>query len=413
MTNPKTGTRKPQEPQMIFHSLSPELAAQLRAAVNGQIEHVRRFRRALHQIPEKSMEEHKTSGLIQTELTDIGLPFEAGLAGTGIAADLDTGREGGYVVLRSDMDALPICETTGVPYHSRHEGYAHSCGHDGHAAVLLGVARVLTAWKDRLKGRIRFIFQPAEELARGAQEMIEAGVLCGRKPDAIFALHGWPGLETGHVACRGGTMMAACDSFEVTIVGRGGHGARPHLACNPLQALAPISDKFLHMNSDTRVVSPCIMRVGDKNNVIADRGTLAGSLRTLDHATRELTMREMHEVAEKIAISHGARAEVSFETGCPRVESHSACYELFVETAAHLLGDEAVHVLDHSSMGSEDFGFYLEHVPGLMFRLGVGENSPELHNSAFNFNDEALPGGMLTLAGLALRVAGYSEKADR
>ncbi len=352
------------------------------------------------------MGEWETAKLIETELIDLGLNFRHGLAGTGILAGLGGVGEGGRVILRADMDAVPVRESSGAPYHSRDPAYSHACGHDGHLAIVLGAGMVLRELSPRWRGEVQLLFQPGEETASGARAMIETGVLCGLRADAIFCLHAWPGLPVGHVACREGAMMAACDSFDLEVFGRGGHGARPHLAVNPLNTLAPICQKFLTMNTEQRVVSPCRLQVGSSNNVIADRGTLAGTLRTLDEDVRQASMREMKEIAERVARSHGTTARLSFETGCPVVVGDPGLHRLLVETVGGLLGGSRVHRLESPSMGSEDFGFFLEHLPGLMFRLGMGEGCEELHNPGFDFNDDALANGVLLMSALALRVCG-------
>ncbi len=376
----------------------------INAALDRHIGHVRNLRHQLHQIPEAGLCEHKTSRLLHTELVEAGYDVQRGYGVTGLFADLDTGRDGGYVMLRADMDGLPVTDRSGTPYHSQHEGFCHCCGHDGHTATLIGVARVLKTIAPSLRGRVRFVFQPAEETAKGALGMIEDGLLCDGPADAAFALHAWPGLPAGTVACRPGPCMAASDSFEVTIYGEGGHGARPALAKNPLTVLAQILPVLEHMTTDTRVVSPCVARVGEKVNVIAETGAVSGTIRTLDPQERERTMQELRDRVASIAAELGMRADVSFELGCSGVSTDPRLYEMFREVGAYMLGAEHVLELDKPSMGSEDFGYFLDHMPGLMFRLGIGENVPELHNPRFDFGDQALATAVRMMSGLAIRI---------
>ncbi|MFW6457549.1 MAG: M20 metallopeptidase family protein, partial [Planctomycetota bacterium] len=185
--------------------------------VQENLPHVRELRHRLHEVPEPGMKEHKTSALITTELQQLGLEVIAGVGGTGVVADLECPNAGPYVLLRADMDGLPVEEDTHVPYHSRNPGYSHCCGHDGHCACLVGAAQALSEVSDALHGKVRFLFQPAEEINSGAREMLEAGVLTDQLPDAIFSLHTWPKLRAGHVASLPGTLMAGSDSFFIRI----------------------------------------------------------------------------------------------------------------------------------------------------------------------------------------------------
>jgi len=375
----------------------------IKAAGERHLPHVRRLRQALHQIPEPGLEENKTSALLHTELLELGLKVIPGFGTTGLVADLrQDNRDSGYVILRADIDGLPVQESSDAPYHSRHQGYSHCCGHDGHAACLIGAARILLEVKECWQGRIRLLFQPAEEISRGAQRMIEAGLFRQGLPTAIIALHAWPGMPAGSVAGKAGTMMASSDSFRLTVTGRGGHGARPALARNPLFGIARAGQQLAAMTDHTRVVSPCVARVGEKVNVIAASGYLAGTLRTLDQDTRERTMSEMTAVCKQVCAQEGLECRLEFEAGCPCVSVSAELYQRFRQLAVALLGKQNVNELDKPSMGSEDLGFYLEHVPGLMFRLGMGTECPELHNPAFDFSDHALSTGMQMLAALAV-----------
>lgn len=372
--------------------------------VAEQVGHTIEVRRELHRIPEPGLHEERTAELVAAELGAMGLNVRTEVGGTGVVADLDTGNTGRYVALRADMDALPVEDKTHRVYRSCHAGYSHCCGHDGHMAVVLGAVRVLTQFSRQMVGRVRMIFQPAEESSRGAKAMIQAGVLGERVPDAIFGVHAWPGLAEGTVACKAGPMMAACDAFTIRIIGHGGHGARPRLAKNPLMGVARAIETLSTLNSSDRVVSVCLARAGERANVIADTALLAGTVRSLTTQGRDRTVREIETSVRRTCAELDLQVEVRFEKHSPVVSTDESLYETFREVAVGLLGADRVIELDRPSMGGEDFGYYLQHVPGLMFRLGMGEDSPELHNSRFDFNDAALKSGMVVLAGLAMRI---------
>jgi amidohydrolase len=327
------------------------------------------------------------------------------MAETGVVADLVTGRRGPRVLLRADMDGLPVRETTGVDYCSRRPGFAHACGHDGHTAVLLGVARVLRDMGDRVTGTVRLLFQPAEEAVGGAQRMIADGALGEGAIDAVFALHAWPGVPLGAVAARPGITMASNDHFRVRIVGRGGHGARPDLACSPLNGMARLIPALAALTTPERVVSVCVARAGEKENVIPDEARLEGTCRALSVESRRRTHEEIRSVTESVCAESGLRGEVEVGAGCPPVITDPDLYALFCRIGEELPDHLRVETLDAPSMGSEDFSFFLEHAPGLIFRVGMGENAPNLHTGDFNFQDAALAPGMTMLSALALRFA--------
>ncbi len=373
----------------------------LHAIIQKHLPHLRELRHRLHQVPEPGLEERKTSALIATELRELDVEVTTGIAGTGIVADLNGAESGPYVILRADMDGLPVEEASHLPHHSRNPGYSHCCGHDGHATCLVGAARALCEMHDDLQGRVRFLFQPAEEINCGAMEMIEAGVLSDRLPDAMFTLHTWPELPVGHVASLPGTITAGSDSFLVRIRGRGGHGARPHLTDNPLITMSSLIRKLADLTGPNRVVSPCVAHSGKKLNVIPEIGQISGTIRSLNEGIRDETLTAIEQTVQEVAEEHGTECTVDFESGCPPVRVDPDLYELFTRVGRQVLGEEQVQCLDGPSMGSEDFGYYLNHVPGLLFRLGMGLSSEQLHNPGFDFNDDALESGITMLTGLA------------
>ncbi|MHC4212397.1 MAG: M20 metallopeptidase family protein [Planctomycetota bacterium] len=376
----------------------------LQQLVEKQIDYVVDLRHKLHQIPEPGFEEIKTAAIISAEIKKLGLNVQTEIASTGIIADLITDKPGGYVLLRADMDALAIKESTGAKYTSLNPEFAHSCGHDGHCAALIGTARILTQLRNELRGRIRFLFQPAEEICRGAQAMIDDGALENQLPDAAFSAHAWPGLDTDCVAAREQAMMASCDVMNITVIGKGGHGARPNLANNPLLGTARIIEALTGLDNSQRIVSLCVARIGKQANVIANRGKLSGTVRALDPKVRKQTLDEITSLVENACQPLGLKTKVTFDAMSPAVINNQQLYRIFRQVAGELLGPEKVITLEKPSMGSEDFGCYLQHVPGLLFRVGMGQESDQLHQSHFDFNDKALRTAMLLLSGLAVQI---------
>lgn len=378
--------------------------ANLHRLVEAHVDDIVQLRRRLHRVPEAGFQERKTAAIIAEQLAGLGLDVRTGVARTGVVADLVTGRSGAYVAVRADMDGLRVRESSGLDYASEHVGYAHCCGHDGHAAAVVGTARVLSQIRDQLVGKVRFIFQPAEETCRGAQAMIESGILGPDPPDAILSLHAWPGLPVDTVACRRGTVMASCDVLTIAVTGKGGHGARPELARNPLSGMARVVEALSELNNDERVVSLCTARVGTRSNVIAERGRLSGTVRALNARVRETTMGEIVAAVREACEPLGLHGKASFGATSPAVIVDERLYAVFEQVGAEMLGGDKVVELEKPSMGSEDFGVYLEHVPGLLFRVGMGADCADLHRGEFDFNDQALRTAMLMLCGMTVRV---------
>jgi len=384
--------------------MTEKILANIAELVDAQTDYVVELRHRLHRIPEPGFSEKRTASLIAEELGKLDLEVRTDVGQTGIVADLVTGRPGVYIAVRADMDALPLKELTGVDYASENDGYSHCCGHDGHAASLVATARVLSQIRDQLAGKVRFIFQPAEEICKGAGAMIDSGVLGPEPPEAILGVHAWPGLPADTVACRQGTIMASCDVLTVNVSGKGGHGARPELARNPLLGMARVVDVLSKLDNRERIVSLCTARVGSQANIIASRGKLSGTVRALNRQIRDKTIDEIVSGVEDVCGQLGLQGKVSFDAMSPAVIVDKRLYGIFKEIGAELLGADKVVELESPSMGSEDFGRYLDHVPGLLFRVGMGLDSPGLHRADFDFNDDALRTATLMLCGLAVRV---------
>lgn len=370
-----------------------------------------RMRRAIHAEPEASFSEQATSARAAEALRAAGLSVQTGVAGTGVVATVKGSLPGRIVALRADMDALPITETTGKSYASKHLGLAHSCGHDGHVAMLVGAGLILSALRDQLSGEVRLIFQPAEEVGAGARTMIQAGALGDPEPEAIFALHAWPGLPVGIVGSMPGAMTASNDLFTLTVTGIGGHGSRPHLARSPILGVAELVERISALTKTgddldfRRVVSVGSIHSGSRANVIPNEAVVEGTIRAPNQPAHDELYAAIRDIARDVALSRDLQVVFDAHMYCPAVINDFGLYENFVRTAGDLFGPHGWVEMEHMSMGSEDFACYLDHVPGLLARIGTGSDSGQLHNGNFDFADGALRSGSALLAGMAARAA--------
>ncbi len=363
-----------------------------------------RVRRDIHSNPELSFEEHRTADLVARELEEIGLVPER-MAGTSVVADLGEG--GPTVALRADMDALPIPERTGLPFASKVEGVMHACGHDAHAAMLVGAAAALGS-DPPPNGRVRFIFQPAEERGGGAARLIEDGVL--EDVDAVFGQHVDRHYDPGRIAMSEGPMSAYSDSFIVKINGGGGHGARPHEAVD-IVVVAGILVTTLQtvVSREVNPAEPAVLTVGtiqagSAANTIAEEAVLTGTIRTTSPEGRVAVAESLKRIVGAVADVHGAIADIQVQEGYPRVKNDSACAGDVKSAANSALGSGSVQEMPFPNMGSEDFGYYLEHVPGAYIRLGArksGAKSHPAHSSRFDIDERALGAGSVYLAAVA------------
>ncbi len=381
----------------------------IRQEVHRVLNRAIELRHRFHQIPEKAFEEKATAKLIAQELRKAGIEAEEGLAGTGIAATIPGTHSGKAVVLRADIDGLNIEERSSKPYASQHPEYSHSCGHDGHIVCVLEASRILWKLRDHLTGSVRVIFQPAEETGRGAQSMIEAGALGSPLPSAIFTVHTWPDLDVGVVASKEGVITSGSDIFTIKVKGKGGHGARPYETVSPIlsagriaQALSDLT-RYEVNGSLKRVVSIGIIRGGEQSNTIPDETLIKGTIRTLNEAVRRDVLEKFKATVSEICEKDKVKADIDIEQYCPHVYNHPDLYNLFEKVADDLLGPEKKVVFSKQSMGSEDFGFYTQLIPGLLIRLGMGKSCQPLHTCGFDFCDDSLESGIMILVGLALR----------
>ena len=372
---------------------------------------VAEWRRHLHENPELLYDVHNTSAFVADKLRSFGCDVvETGIGRTGVVAIIKGSQgEGPVIGFRADMDALPILETSGKPWASKTPGKAHSCGHDGHTAMLLGAARYLAETRN-FKGSIAVIFQPAEEGGAGALAMINDGMLEKFGISQVFGMHNEPHLPVGSFALRKGSIMAAADTFEITINGRGSHAAQPHMSIDPVLAASHVVvalQSIVSRETDplkSLVVTVASIHGGQASNVIPAFVKLAGTVRTLLPETRDFAERRLREVATATATAHGATAEVTYHRGYPVTFNHDDETDFAIEIASKVAGPRAVNSGMAPHMGAEDFSYMLEKRPGAFIFIGNGDTAG-LHNAAYDFNDEAIPFGVsywVTLAETAL-----------
>ena len=387
--------------------------AELKKHVQTVLPEIIELRHNLHKIPEIHLEEFKTSALIRKEVEKSGLEILPPYLETDVVGLLRSKAAGAAespnVTLRADMDGLPLQEKTGCAWSSVHEGRAHACGHDGHMAILMGVLRVLERLSGRLAGSVRFVFQPGEEEAGGGKMMVERGLLNAEPlPAAVFALHGWPGLPSGSVAVMPGTAMAAADTFTLTVRGKGGHGAAPHKAADPIVAGAQIITALQTIVSRNinpllpAVVSVCHIRGGSTTNIIPGEVVMQGTTRYFDRRFGELIRRRMKEIINGICAAAGVEYSFEYLEGYIPLVNDPERVRLAREVTETYLGGDVWLPDPPATMGAEDFAFYLDKVPGAFLRLGMGKNCKPLHHPGFDFNDRVLETGITIMAGLAL-----------
>lgn len=366
------------------------------------------LRREIHREPELGFDTKKTAEKVLDALEGLPLEVETGLAENGIVATLKGEGGGPTVALRADMDALPIQEETDLPFASEEDGKMHACGHDGHTSMLVGAVRALSQdhLRERLNGSVKFIFQPAEEGGGGGRVMVEEGV--AESVSSIFALHLWPGLPFGKAATKAGPIMAAADAFEMRVKGKGGHGAMPHLTTDAVAIAAQIVTALQTVVSrEVNPVAPAVLTVGEIEagfafNIIPETARLGGTVRTLDADLRKQIPKRMEELARGIARGMRGDAELDYRFSYPVARNDADAAQFALGVIGELFGEENVVELTDSSMGAEDFAFFLEHVPGAFIWLGVGDVSG-LHTPKFAFDEEILSQGSALLAALALK----------
>ena len=412
-----SGCQPRQTPKRGYDRAMPQsLIAQARALSPRIVE----LRRAIHAEPELGLMTPKTRDKVRAALAHLPLEWREGPSTTGLVATLKGGAgPGRSVLLRGDMDALPMPEETGLPFASTVPGAMHACGHDAHTAMLAAAAEVLCARADRLAGEVRFMFQPGEEGHHGARFMLDDGLLGGGGngplPDAAFALHIMPNAPHGLVGGRAGPLMAAADQLEILVEGAGGHASMPHqtldpvpVACEIVTALQAMVTRRFDVH-DPVVVTIARIEGGSAHNVIADRASLKGTMRTLSPASRARLHDAVRQLAVGIAAAHGLEARVHIIEGFPVTICDARAVDFGEAVTREMFGETAFRRLDAPIMGAEDFAYVLEKVPGAMFFLGVahaGEDWTQccgIHSPRMMIDETAMPQGAALLAGLAER----------
>ncbi len=386
------------------------------------------WRRDIHQNPELGNRETRTAKLVADHLKKLGIEVQTGVAHTGVVGILRGGKPGPVVALRADMDALPVTEQVDLPfaskvkttYNGQNVGVMHACGHDGHVAILMGVAELLAKHRADLPGTVKFIFQPAEEGAPegeegGAELMVKQGVLSADpKPQAIFGLHLGSAYHVGTVAYRPGPAMAAADMFKIVVKGRQGHGGRPWTSVDPLvtsaqilMGLQTIVSRNVELIKEPAVVTVGALQGGVRNNIIPDKAEMIGTIRSFDAGMRDQIHARIKEVAENIAASAGATAEVTIDKGYPVTDNDRDLTAWAVPVLEQVMGKD--HITQGSkSTGAEDFSFYQQQIPGFFFWVGATEPSvsldkvPSNHSPLFKVDEGSLTIGAETLASVTL-----------
>ncbi len=365
------------------------------------------IRRHIHSHPELSGQEYQTSAFVAGVLSSCGIHAEEGVGKTGVIGELQgKGEDSRILGIRTDMDALPITELTELGFTSRQPGIMHACGHDVHTTVGLGTAMILSQIVEDLPGKVRFLFQPAEEIAQGASWMVKDGAM--DKIDAILGIHVFPSIPAGSIGLRYGALTAAADDLEIIIIGESGHGARPHEAIDAIWIASQVITNLQQAISRTQnPLRPVVLSIGKIEggrapNVIADRVQLLGTVRSLHPETRTQLPNWIEQIVANVCHAYGAKYEINYRQGVPSVQNDYAITQILQSAAEEAWGSDAVQILPEPSLGAEDFSVYLDHAPGSMFRLGVGFkdrmiNYP-LHHPLFDVDESAIVTGVVTLA---------------
>ncbi len=383
--------------------MSINLRDEVRALKSTLIER----RRDFHRHPELAFQEQRTAGIVASVLGDLGLEVQTEIGKTGVVGLLEGDHDGPTLLVRADMDALPIHEQNQTDYASQVDGVMHACGHDGHTSIGLAVAQVLAGHRPAIKGRVKFVFQPAEEIGEGAAAMISDGVLEAPRPDYSIGLHLWNDLPVGKVGVTPGPCMAAADIWKCTITGYGGHGAAPHTLRDPILTAAQVITAMQgivgrNVNPlDAAVVSVGSIHGGETFNVIPPRVELVGTIRTYREETRAMVGRRLGEICEGVAGAMQCEAELDIRSMSPAVDNDPQLADRIAAIAARHVGAEHVEH-DIRTMGSEDMAFLMDDIPGCYFFIGSANAGRDLscphHNPHFDFDEEALVIGAAILA---------------
>ncbi len=388
---------------------------QIRAKAAQYFPDVQEIRHHIHSHPELSFEEFNTAAYVSGKLTAWGIEHETAVAGTGIVALIKGAHPGRCIALRADLDALPIQEENDTVYSSQNAGIMHACGHDVHTSCLLGAARILHDFRNELQGTVKLIFQPGEEKhPGGASLMIAAGVLDNPKPEAIYALHVYPNLPSGTVGFRAGQYMASADEIYITIEGRGGHAALPHLTVDPIAVAALVITGLQQVVARKAnplipsVLSFCKIQGGFATNVIPGKVEILGTFRTMNEAWRAEAHHWIKDYVIKTCEAYGAVATIDIPPGYPSLYNDMALTRQAEDWARDFIGTENVKELD-MRMAGEDFSFYTQYMPGCFFRIGTNKDGKEftspVHAPTFDIHEEAMATGMGMMAWFAINAS--------
>ncbi|MGZ9165050.1 MAG: M20 metallopeptidase family protein [Anaerolineales bacterium] len=377
------------------------------------------LRRDFHMHPELGFREIRTGGIVAKELESLGIEVTKGVGKTGVVGLLEGEKPGPTLLLRFDMDALPIVEDTGAAYASQNQGVMHACGHDGHTAIGLTVAKILNARRDELAGTIKFCFQPSEEgnngeEVGGAEMMMRDGVLDSPKVDMTLALHLWNEKPLGWVGIAPGPVMAGADIFTVKVTGKGGHGAIPNATVDPIVAAANIVNALQSIVSrnvaplETAVVSVTTIHGGTAFNVIPQEVTLEGTIRTFDNGVRQKVIERFEQIARGVGEGLGCQIDVNIKRLTPALVNNDSVTAQVQEAARRILSESHLDTAGYITMGAEDMAFMLEKVPGCFFFIGSNDKARHLdyghHHPKFDFDEEALVRGAALMAAAAMDV---------
>lgn len=389
-----------------------EVGPELFEAAQGVQDHTVELRRAIHADPELGLDLPKTQKKILDALDGLGLDITKGEALTSVVADLDTGKPGPTILLRGDMDALPLQEDLDVAWRSQNEQMMHACGHDAHVAMLLSAAQVLSENKSELTGKIRFMFQPGEEGFHGAKYMIDEGVLDG--VDRAFAIHVFTQMRSGHFFSRGGPLMASADRFEITINGSGGHASMPHGCVDPIPAAAS-TVLGLHAMvgrttpaSEAAVLTVSHLKAGTTNNIIPHSAFMEGTIRTLNEDVRSILHKNLVTVADHNAQAHNCSCNAAVIPGYPVTINNDEEVARAAKVAESVVGEGSFHIMPEAVMGAEDWSYVLNKVPGSMAFLGVcapdlepAEAAPN-HSNLMTIDEDAMAQGVAMYTAMAM-----------
>jgi len=387
------------------------------AVGEAQLPEAIKLRRAIHAEPELGLDLPKTTAKVKAALAGLPLELREGPSTSGIVAVLRGPANGRTVLLRGDMDALPLTEDTGLAFTSKNEGAMHACGHDTHVAMLAGAAKALCERRDQLSGSVMFMFQPGEEGWHGARHMLADGLL-DPMPDAAFALHITPNVPTGVIASKGGPLMASSDKIRMKIIGKGGHASMPQdavdpipVACEIVLALQAFVTRRIAVQ-DPAVITIARMEAGTTDNIIPEVARLWGTMRTLSERTREIGLEGIRRVATNIALAHGAEAEVNIDRGFPVTVNDGRVVDLAELTAKRLFGDDGWTRMSHPMMGAEDFSYILQKTPGAMAFLGASPEGGDfrsccaLHSNRMVLDESAMARGIAMHCAMAEAMLG-------